>query len=108
MLNSLRRLLLSRNGGFSETTEQKWQCSTRQTHQDVELFLLGERQAALQENRHRESVSDEGIRMAGSKATARCGREPIQHQQRDSRRENSSRTVPSGEDAQANDDATRL
>ena len=24
-----RRLLLSRNGGFSETTEQKWQCGTR-------------------------------------------------------------------------------
>lgn len=29
MLHSHRRLLHSRNGGFSETTEQKWQCGTR-------------------------------------------------------------------------------
>src|SRR6266478_4718229 len=69
-----RRLLLSRNGGFSETTEQKWQCGTRQTNQDMELFLLGERQAALQENRHHEPVPHKGIRVASSKTAPRCSR----------------------------------
>src|ERR1019366_10258679 len=71
-----RRLLLSRKGGFGETTEQKWQCGTRQTNQDVELFLLGERQAALKTNRHHEPVPHEGIGMAGSKTPARCSRKP--------------------------------
>src|SRR6516164_1608756 len=95
-----RRLLLSRNGGFSETTERKWQCGTRQTHQDMELLLLGERKAALKEDRHREPVSYEGISVAGSKAPARCGREPSENQQCGTNRQHASQTIPSRENAE--------
>src|SRR6266436_7071796 len=100
MVSSQRLPLLSRNGGFSESTEQKWKHRVRYPNQDMAFCLLGERQTALEKNRHLESVSHEGISMAGSKAVARCSRKPNASQhQRSTNRQHAGRAVQSREDA---------
>src|ERR1700686_2029871 len=98
MVSSQRLPLLSRKGGFSESKKQKWKHRFRQENQDVALFLLGERQAALEKNRHLEPVSHEGIGMAGSKAFAGCSRNPNASQpdyQRSADSQNAGGAIPS-------------
>jgi len=87
-------------GGFSETTEQMWKCRTRQTYQDLELLLVGQRQTAVEEDRPHAPISHEGISLAGSEAVTRRFGEPSQNHQRSADSEHSNRTLQSGEDAE--------
>src|ERR1019366_900845 len=102
MLHSNRLPLFSRMGGFNETEEQKWEHRIRCSYQNMALCLLAERQAALQEDRTREPVPDEGERMACCKVIAGCRRESNRsqpHNQPSTERQYLSRTVQAGKDA---------